>query len=738
MTNYDKSTGNNGTLRIALTYTQSTSSDSTTYNVKLQIINSNSATFAYGKTWDGIVGNTALSGGKFDIDGAETVTVYSNSSLVRSHDSNGNLAAQKFELYMGDTGTSGLGGPTRHTISVTPPRIPEAPGAPGKPTITNITPTGAKLSWTAAARGHANIDDYDLDISTSSSFSPEGDRNPGNALTMTVSDLLPDTVYYARARAHNGDGWGPHSATATFTTLPSTPPTLNSVTPDATGKQATLAITLPAGLSSVSSYNIWRRTPGGTWAVVKSGSSAPSQTVTGLVSGQTYEWRVSALIGTYETPFSNVITVTQPQPNTSPGAYFDGATPDIPGVIDYAFAGTAGSSISTASNLRGSAVGWLTGPQASALSGGTAVQYQTEGSIEPNGNGGARSVTYTVTVPAATNGFRAGPNGTVGFSDVTVNGQYMGSIWVQANRDRDLAAMWVWYNAGGVEIGTSLGAAVAVLADQPTRLSVLGTAPSGAVKGAVVATDPPGSSMMSAGDLLIADAAMASTGTLYPYFDGDTPDTAQFIYEWVEAQFTSPSFRESIPQEDQDPLRDPDCDPLPVPPSPPTIEDDCIEETGSWRRTWYVVGAEHVPTHLAAVPTITLSTFTGEERQVRIRWYRNPENSPPLDFDSSVWEYEQIISYIPPCSTVTIDGVSRRTWAEVGVRTGAGTAGDPYQCVPGDYPTISADRLLYGTGNVPADWPVLDCGYSWLVSLDTPLTSDAGNLTPGLLLTVRE
>ena len=82
--------------------------------------------------------------------------------------------------------------------------------------------------------------------------------------------------------------------------------------------------------------------------------------------------------------------------------------------------------------------------------------------------------------------------------------------------------------------------------------------------------------------------------------------------------------------------------------------------------------------------------------------------------------------------------MSRRAWAQVGVRQGAGTGADPYVCVPGDYPTIPADSLLRGSNNVPPSWPILTCGYTWLISLDTPLDAPVGNLSVDAGLTVRE
>lgn len=725
-------TGSTGRLKV-YTGNVRTGAGGWYYDFSMYIYNGSSQTFNSNLGWSANASGVGNSGG-VNINRAGDFLLWSGTRGPFGWDGNGNTGAAGNSLHMNASGTSGLGGPSDCSESVSFPRVGQAPGAPGMPAASSITPTTATISWTAASRGHADIDTYDF------YYKPSGGSQigplSGNSLSRALTSLIPGTLYEVYAYAHNSDGWGPQSPIGTFTTLPATPPTLVSVTPDATGTQATVVMTPPSGIASVTSYTVWNRTPGGTWVIAASGSANPTQTISGVIPGQTYEWRVTATIGTYTSPESNVITLTQPQPNTSPGAFFDGSTPDTP-TTNYLWTGTAGASTSQAQTLTGGAVGWLSGTEAVVASGGTAVQYQIAGGSEPNGNGGDWSVQYVMLTGASANGFRAGTDGVDGYATVTVGGLYMGSVWVRSSRARDLAAMWVWYNAGGAVIGTTRGVTVSVPTGA-TRLTVLGQAPALAVRGAVVATDPPGSSMMAAGDTLILDADMASTGTLYPYFDGDTPDTSQFIYDWEGAANSSPSFRESIPQSAQNPLQDPECDPLPVPPAPPAIEDDCIETVGSWRRTWYEVDASNVPEFLAGVPTITLQTFGQAEQQVRMRFYANPDCTAPLDFDSSEWQYEQIISFIPPCTTITLDGVSRRVWAVVGARTGTGTPSDPYTCVPGDYPTIPADSLLHGTGGVPATWPVLTCGICWLVSLDTPLDSTAGNLVVSADMTIRE
>ena len=140
----------------------------------------------------------------------------------------------------------------------------------------------------------------------------------------------------------------------------------------------------------------------------------------------------------------------------------------------------------------------------------------------------------------------------------------------------------------------------------------------------------------------------------------------------------------------------------------------------TWRRYWAAIPADQIAAKLAEVPTLTLSTGAVAERQVRIRVYENPNGLTPDVFDSSSWVSEQIVSYIPPNTQMLIDGVAERVWASV-------AGGD----------STAADHLLYGTGGVPATWPVLGCGIAYLMSFDTPLESPSNNLTVDVSLTRR-
>lgn len=694
------------------------------YNWTLRAYNLDGVSY----TWDGgsygwsvnVEGSTWSGNWTPDFRGGQSyIQLGSGVSGWKSHNGNGDLRVN----YFANARAAGIFGSAGASGNFLSNRIPATPGPPSY-SMVSTTPTSITYRLSSPSdTGHAALTRAQHQLSQSGAGWGDPIQSkiypyPAGQSTFDFTGLNPNIRYAIRVRYENGDGWGDWGPTVYGTTLPGSPPTLNSVTPGASGRTAVITGSPPSGLPNVDEYAWERRNyPGGQWGSDRARNTAPTYTSTTLTPGQTYEWRMQVRIGEWWSDYSNTIVATQPQPNASPGQFFDGDTPDSTDTT-FDWVGTAGASRSTARS-RGRAIGWLKGEDVTAVSGGSAVQAQVTDSLV--GTARDKATSYTILTDATDNGVRMGTDGSSDGSEVSEGGVYMGSIYVKSAQARPLAAQWIWYDSSGGEVGVSpLGETRDLIADTPVRLSVLATAPMGAARGGVVATDPPGTDLFLTGDSVVVDAAMSSVGVLYPYFDGATPDTSLYRYEWEGAADESPSLRTDVPQAEQNPLQDPDCDPIPAPPRPPVVEDDCVTPVGTWRRYWVVVSSGDVSRWLDTVPTVYLETHSDAERQVRIRYYSNPEGLDPLEFDASDWEAEQIVSYIPPQTVITIDGVSERVWASV---DGAAE--------------IAADSLLYGTGGVPATWPTLNCGTPYLISLDTPLTADVGNLTANIALTVR-
>lgn len=587
------------------------------------------------------------------------------------------------------------------------------PSAPNTPSASSITPVSMTLSWNIPSNNGASIDQMllrrynDAGLSTYTDY-PQG----GGVTSANITGLNPGTTYWWAVYAHNANGYSARSGVLQQATLPSGPPSF-TVTPSASGTQAALTFSPPSGASGVTKYTFERRPLPAATPTTSTDSTTNSATVTSLTPGVQYEWRASAWFDTYQSPWTAWTAVQQPNPNVNPGDFFDGnkaATADV----TYSWTGTANNSTSRA-NGRG-VDGWEVAP----ASGAVAVCQQITG-----GFSGAFSARMVMKVDAAAAGMQLGMANAAGRrAEVVALAQYVGSIYVRPSRAQRLAALIIFTDGAGTPIGSPVvGTAQVVSAGTWTRLSVAGTAPAGAVYAVVRVVDVTGTgwSPWLSGESLDADAAMVTLQNLVDYFDGSTADTTQFAYEWLGTAQASASRRLTLTDGGFDPLQDPDCPAPPAPPVPPSVLDDCIEEIGVWRRYWLAIPADQVNIWIAKLPTITLITGANAERQVRIRYFQNPQNLTPdqLPLDAE-WDSEMIVSYMPPLTRITLDGVEELAWASV-------NGADP----------LPANRLLYGTGGTPATWPVLSCGSGYLVALDVPLESGAGNLTFEAALTGR-
>lgn len=596
--------------------------------------------------------------------------------------------------------------------SIPLPALANVPNAPGAPTASEVTPTSMRISWTLPSNNGATLDQILLRRSSTPDFASYTDIVlGGSATTQVVTGLSPASTYYWRVYAHNRVGYSAPSPTLTRATAPATAPSF-AVIPNLTGTGVSIYPTPPAGTADVTKYTVESR-PQGSGTVTSTDFSTSPLVISGLTPGSTYEYRISAWFDAYQTPWSDWTALRQPNPNTSPGNYFDGssqATTDQ----TFAWTGTTNLSTSVANGIR--ALGWAVATTAGGspilqrITGGMAGQYAARMIVRSDATGAGLFLGMDFTDAARR-------------AEVVERTLYHGSIYVRPSRIQSLVAEMVWLDATGVEISRVWGNAQPVNPGVWTRLTVSETSPIGAVAAIVRARDVAGTgfSPWLGGETLDADAAMITLGDLYPFFDGSTPDTVQYAYTWLGTVNDSVSMREALSGDQTDALVDPDCPPLPLPPAPPVIDSSCIETTGIWRRYWVVIPASEVSAWKMMIPTTELRTGALPIRQVRIRTHPNPFNYAPDALDLTSWCAEQIISYIPANTVFTLDGIMERAWAEVNGR-----------------PSLAADHFLYGSGGVPATWPMLSCGTPYLISLDVPLDAPESNLDIAVSLTARE
>jgi hypothetical protein len=661
--------------------------------------------------WSANLGGVAISG-TFTIPspGTGSITLY-DYWWNRYHDGNG-YGSGFTSTFCVDTNHSSIGDGCVSVGEETPPRIPKRPQPVGAPSPSAVTPTTLTMSWSAPDNMGAGIDQYILRRNTVSPPESAGYVDyVTSGLSYNVTGLTPGTTYYWAVYAHNSQGYSDRGGITTQATPPASPPGVTVVASPA-GTSATVTLTPPGGVSNVTSYTVSATytapAPIPNPATITQTGSSP-MTFSGLIPGATYSWTATALISGYTSPASTPQSLTQPQPTTNPGNYFDGNTPDKPDV-DYAWTGTANNSTSTgtAPNVQG----WqflVNG------SGSTAVISRVTG-----GYAGS----YAARVNFLTDATAAGAiAGVARNADVATNGTYWGSIWVYlpARTQRLAARLTFSATSGGASVGQAIGVDTLVPAATWTRLAVIGTAPATGEWAGIDVIDVSGAGWVAwkGGDQMLLDAAMISLGELYTYFDGDTPDSINYDYSWTGAANASSSVRSTLAVPN-DELVDPDCPPIPAPPRPPVVPSDCIIDVGVWRRYWAYIPPSEVSDWLVTLPTLELETSASAERQVRIRYYQDPFNRSYTQINTDDYCGEQIISYIPPSTIMTLDAMTERVYAEV--NGGA---------------SVPADHLLYGSGGTPAEWPQLSCGIGYWVSLDVPATTPAGNLSVRGFLTQR-
>ncbi len=186
---------------------------------------------------------------------------------------------------------------TNKTISFTAPVIPDPPLAPSANPATNVLQTSFYANWNTSATAIGYRLDVATDIGFTTFLADYNDKDIGNTSTYRVTGLTTRTKYYYRLRAYNLGGSGDNSNVIQVTTI-SYPPSA------------------PIGLTAVSCNNLmtlkWRKNSdpyfiryriyGGTASnstiMMDSTTTSISDTskiITGLIHGETYYFRVTAV-----------------------------------------------------------------------------------------------------------------------------------------------------------------------------------------------------------------------------------------------------------------------------------------------------------------------------------------------------------------------------------------------------------------------------------------------------------
>ena len=170
---------------------------------------------------------------------------------------------------------------------------------PSGVTASNITNTGATLSWTAAANALSYAVDYK--IPTSSTWISAASTT--TSLMISLTGLYSSTLYDYRVST-NCQGGNSSYAVGQLTTAA-------TVSCNAPGSLITSAIKYTgatlnwAAVQGASNYAVdYKKSSSSTWSSLTTGTTALTNTLTNLTAGTGYDWRVKTICGTGSSLYS--------------------------------------------------------------------------------------------------------------------------------------------------------------------------------------------------------------------------------------------------------------------------------------------------------------------------------------------------------------------------------------------------------------------------------------------------
>lgn len=283
MTDYTKSTGSSGTMMIR---------DTGTY-VEFWL-KAGSATYNYQLPWSYVVNGVTSPTKSFRFEKGGQYQKLGSWNVSTS---------QTVTFKIGDTGTSGLGGPTTFSQAITRAKPPNPPSAVS---FSNLTSTSVIGTFTDGSNNGATIDARQIGYGTNST----GPLNHVDSdRSTTITGLKPGLTYYFWASTRNAKGWsawGPRSSITTLRTpfAPSAP-SISDVKPTS----ATVKWSPPAnGGATITGYQVGYGTSS-TGPTTTIDATSP-KTITGLIPGTKYYFWVRAKNSIGWGPWSNSSTNT--------------------------------------------------------------------------------------------------------------------------------------------------------------------------------------------------------------------------------------------------------------------------------------------------------------------------------------------------------------------------------------------------------------------------------------------
>ena len=256
-------------------------------------------------TWTQPSGGAAVTHYEYELDASDTWT--STGSAETNYTVMELTNGQSYAFRVRAANSDGQSSPST-SVSATP-----APTAPEAPQSLGATPGNKKveLRWTEPADdGGEPITRYEYEQDVSGTWTSTGSAETN----YTVMELTNGQSYTFRVRAVNSIGGGAPTPSLSATPAPTEPDAPESLEATAGDGKVTLRWTAPPddGGDSVTHYE-YEQDGSGTW--ISTGSAETTHTVTGLVNGQSYTFRVRAVNGR---GYGDVVTI-EATPSRSTG-----------------------------------------------------------------------------------------------------------------------------------------------------------------------------------------------------------------------------------------------------------------------------------------------------------------------------------------------------------------------------------------------------------------------------------
>jgi hypothetical protein len=152
-------------------------------------------------------------------------------------------------------------------------------------------------------------------------------------------------------------------------------------------------------------------------------------------------------------------------------------------------------------------------------------------------------------------------------------------------------------------------------------------------------------------------------------------------------------------------LTDPLCPAVIPPPLPPSVAMGCYTAPVNWRRRQITIPRQFIRLWGEVVPKFSIHARDADVRNLRLRFYSDVDGDGTIVDDPCAYCGDIVVSYVPQGSTLVFDASERRVYV-----------------VDSSQLRRSAEQVVFATDGSPFEWPVLTCGFGYIVALDTEQT----------------